>query len=855
MSLRRSLTAVAIATLTLLSIGLFATVGLHAAGGSTASLVPVSPGGLSTAMGSSEASLGGSTSHAAVVEQVLNHAKQDRIPIEAVSLPNLLSPAATLSGGVVHPLTTVAPAPMGLGDFGVRNTTGTPVAYTIRSTSWEGTLTLDNIHTFLIDNDGPDTFGVQLNTVTTRTTVMGSSTDSFWIQNVMYYTPSQSALLFLDNIWNLSNPNVGANEPASTFYSYNGTPVGPEFYYDFGPSFTVPMPFTIHLFVNSSTTDLLNTGYGYTTIRFGYQILNGTGALEHSGVYDTVLFSSTRAIGTVPTSPFLVDGAKLTPTNFLLYDSELMIGGPGGGSTTSVYGLQGSEQLQYLNTKGAYVNDPTAWNVGTDTGESSEGISETYITPGTVQVSAGPSIPMPLWNATPGGNMGQAFVRGPISPSNSFVFFNHGSTFNESTAAWAPTTTSSKVGFVVPPGRYTIKAMMSEYDPTTVHLNAGAGTNFVNFQLRYNPTMGIYTPLYAWNNAQLAAISTSGLGTAAHPYLVENNQPGSLDPVFGEFNDYLYSVFPGILLVGTTAHVEIDHAASFNVTYPSAYDAYLTRSGLPLYNDLQIELYYTSNVVIWGAHDISGWFYTDDYGPTGYLPLANVVLWGATDSLVGDNTFVSEGSSLLLMQGTNNVVWGNSFFNGPQSAEELYNGTPVGIWAFESGDLIYNNYVDTTINAYSANTNLFDGLPQVNAENWNLSQIEPAGQAMQVDGHWLSGSIVGGLWQGGNYWSNYAPGGGLPFNDYGLVATGGDYYPLPIQAYAVVFTAFNFHHVAWSVTFNGVTESTHGWWIAFYEYNGTYNFTASVGHGSHITPASGTITINGASQFVLLRIS
>ena len=68
----------------------------------------------------------------------------------------------------------------------------------------------------------------------------------------------------------------------------------PAYYYDFGPSFSISLPITVHLYLNSSVTDL--NGYGYPTVEFGYNIVNaGTGASEASGVYDTVLFNSTMA--------------------------------------------------------------------------------------------------------------------------------------------------------------------------------------------------------------------------------------------------------------------------------------------------------------------------------------------------------------------------------------------------------------------------------------------------------------------------------------------------------------------------------------------------------------------------------
>ncbi len=410
-------------------------------GGPGAIASGVSSGALASA-GTTSGALAKSTSPAAasvnpsglaIEQRVLAQAKADHLPIEAVSLPNLLG-RTSVSNGLVQPTATDSPAPMGIGTFGVRNTTGVGQAFNLETQSWEGTITLNSVNTFLLDNDGAistngsqNTFGVQLNAVTTGTTVGSASNDSFWTQNVLYFNfPLPGEVTFLDNVWNFSSPAVSLT--SGTLYSYNGTPVYPAYYYDFGPTFSISYPVTIHLFLNSSVTNLASTGYGYSTVRFGYDIVNAkSGRTEAAGVYDTVLFNSTTPIGSVPASPFLVDGSQVTPTGYLPYDAEIMIGGPGGGTTTSVYGISGTESLRYLNgSRHAYVNAPSAWDVAGDTGETSEGIGESYTSAGTVDLSAGPSIPEPLWNATPGGNAGQASFSGSLSPSNAFVFFTPG---------------------------------------------------------------------------------------------------------------------------------------------------------------------------------------------------------------------------------------------------------------------------------------------------------------------------------------------------------------------------------------------------------------------------------------------
>jgi len=795
----------------------------------------------------------------ALAQKVLTTTKNDHLPIEAASLPALLA-QPRVTNDVITPGST-SPAPMGLGAYGVMNTTGTASAYSYTTSSWEGSITLNSVNTLLVSNDGAlstdgsqNTFGVQLNAVMNNVTLQDSSTYSFWTQNVLYFNfPSPGEVTFLDNIWNFSSPAFYL--APGTFYSYDGNPIYPAYYYDFGPSFTITLPITVNLYLNSSVTDL--SGIGYPTVTFGFNIVNtGTGASEASGVYDTVLFNSTLAAGSTPIAPYLVDGSQFTPTGFIPWDAEIMIGGPGGGTTTSVYGISGSESLYYLSG-GSYVTPASTWDVGSETGETSEGIAETYTSPGTVDLSAGPSFTMPLWGSTPGGNAGVATFAGPISPSNAFVFFNQGAGFDANSAGWAPTQTASSVSYTLPPGTYTVSAMLSDYTPvqTTVTVGSG-GSASLNLNLHHNYAEGVYTPLDAWNNAQFAAISTGGHGTSWSPYQIVNNPaPGGLNPVFAQSNDYLYPVFPGVLFAGTTAYADLNHPSLLGVTYPSGYDNFLAAYGLPFTNNLGFELFDASDISIWGAHGISGWFFFDDYGPSGGLPLANVVVFGGSHNLIGDNTFDSQGSSLLLATAvggpTGNVVWGNTFVNSTVLSPGMYpgdgasNGPPIAIFAFEGGDLIYNNYVATSITAYAPDYNMFFGFPQLNLESWNLPMVEPRHYGQMFNGYWLTGTIVPSRWQGGNYWADYFPGfTPLPYDEYGYIQSGGDSFPYPIVAYAVIFTVSHWSGSVWSVNMNGVTQTTFLPVLVFYETPGSYSYTVTLvyGHGS-ITPSSGTVTV------------
>jgi hypothetical protein len=189
---------------------------------------------------------------------------------------------------------------------------------------------------------------------------------------------------------------------------------------------------------------------------------------------------------------------------------------------------------------------------------------------------------------------------------------------------------------------------------------------------------------------------------------------------------------------------------------------------------------------------------------------------------------------------------GNGAFQGP----------PIAIFAFEAGDLIYNNYVATSITAYAPDENIFFGFPQLNLESWNLPMVEPRHFGTEFNGYWLSGTIVPSRWQGGNYWADYVAGTtSLPYDEYGYIQSGGDYFPLPIVAHTVVFelSGQGFATV-WSVTLNGVTQTSYVPFLVFYETPGTYTYAATLVHGhGTITPASGTIEVVHSKLLIVLH--
>jgi len=788
---------------------------------------------------------------AATQAHVLSELKANHIASKDAFLPNFGAPF-TSQGSVITPLYQSSPAPMGLSDLGVTDVHGKNVGTIAYSRSIKAAVTLNAVDPIYVTSSAPDIFTMQLNTVLTGTDVLGNTSYSFWIQNVPVYTASTGTLSFEDNIWNFSSPAAALQ--ASSIYSGDGFVVPGVFYYAIGPSFHVPTPFTVELYNNASVVN------DRPTVFFNYTIESNGSSI--SGSYDQVEFNSSA---TPPTSPapmptFQINGKHANPTNFLLDDAEIMLGGPGGGSTTTLFNIAGSMGLWLLpNGSSTYKAPASAYDFGTDTGETSEGIAE-YATPvGTAPeaiLTSGPSILYPLWGVV-GATRGAETITVDLTPSNAFVFANQGATFSESNAAWAPTPVSGPAVYTLAPGAYTFKFLLSDYAPVIRHVST---TTSLTVTLASDPSLGVYTPLWARSNAQLAAISSSGSGLVKHPYVLFNNQ-GNLDQLFGELNDYLFPVFPGVYLIDTSAYVSIDNAPSFQLTYllTQSENNRVLSFGAPLSNELNFELDNASHVSIVNSADLSGWF----YNAASFGDPAAIYLWDSSWDLVAGNTFYVESNGITAVNGGHNTIWGNVFYPTTVTAANpgavLNAGFTDAFNEFESNDLIYNNAFLTPQTASTPPFNFYTGAPASWHDTWNVMD-QPATDVRVVNGWQLSGNILGLAYEGGNDWSNY----GTATNPYmhlytngGQITSGGDRLPLTTATIYLVWVSETGlpAGTTWSATVNGYTQSTTGTGIGFWWTNGAYTWSAGAVSGYSAHPASGAVVVNGGPAHVKITYS
>lgn len=753
---------------------------------------------------------------------IISRLDRTEVPAMARSLPNYaVSPV--ISGGNVLPSYTSAPAPMGIASYGIINQTGRLSAYTYYTGGFEGTLNLSSASEFYMGSDAPHSFSLQLNAVLNNVTLFGKTGYQFWTQNVVDYSTRTSTLTFVDNIWNFSSPQAVIN--GNEFHSYNGTVVPGVFYYDIGPSFTVTYPFTLSVYLGTGIID------GYNAVFFNYTLsgtaLNGS-HIYRTGSYDRVEFNSTSSGEPHLAIPalFEVSGNHLSNTGFIPLDAEFVLGGPGGGSTADFYNISGTMDLSYKNSNEKYVPVESAYDVGSETGETASGFSE-YFTGTAAHLGTGPSFVIPMWNLST--DSGYGTVSGQILPGNAFLFVTQSDHFSNSTSQWAPLSNSGRFVLNLPPGNYSFAAILSRYSPLYWNLSVSKNTtkDLNSINLDFNSSAGFYTPIYADGNQQLRNLSITGNGTVHNPFLVAGPEyyselgmkiPASLSGLFSRINDYLFPVFYGLLLRNIsnyslfTGFRNSGGNSPFGVEYSTINLQALTQEfDVPQYDYLPSAFYDSSNFTVENS-TFSGWFSTivyTNYTPDNVPPVASLILWNSTGSLVDHNSFLSQGSGMIIYNQNNtfsgNYVWNNTFANYPEEFPGMYYGfAPIGLTVESSGNTIFNNVFRTTITMISIdgkNANIYTGKSVLYHNRYNVSR-EKGSSGITVDGTSLHGSIINGTFPGGNYYYDYFGNGSVPYNGSGLglvfngqgifngsINDGYDYSPLTLHGYSTNVSA------------------------------------------------------------------
>ncbi|SMD30859.1 thermopsin [Picrophilus oshimae DSM 9789] len=247
------------------------------------------------------------------------------------------------------------PAPMGISDLGLDS--GSP--FYLNTSSFMGSITIYNA-TFYNYTSKSTSFSIQLNT---NFFIFGNKTYDYWIQDVAYINTTDNCIAFIDNVWNYSSSNASLHFNS---LSGNGTIAdhGRFYYYcapqDFpGNNIDLKYPARISLMVND--TEINNK----PAVNFYYFDSNSWVK------YDTVIFNENGSYH------FMVNGYNYNPAG-LLSDAELIIGGPGNGSSTVDLSSNILLSLYYWNGNN-YQEINNAYDYGVDTAETVSNVTDTGV--------------------------------------------------------------------------------------------------------------------------------------------------------------------------------------------------------------------------------------------------------------------------------------------------------------------------------------------------------------------------------------------------------------------------------------------------------------------------------------------
>jgi len=245
------------------------------------------------------------------------------------------------------------PAPVGIADFGI----GPSGPYSYSTNSSLGVVSIDSLSTK--NATGYPWLSIQQNVVLEFTS--GGQKYYYWVQNVIFLISTNNTVYFVDNVWNFTSLAAPLSQAAISGDG-NVSKYGGRSYYAYiapypteSSDVSLVYPTSIDLEVNSSLDSK-----GDPQVVFAYD--DGFGWVN----YDMVTFNVSGVVSSLP--GFIVDGSEYNGGD-LFSDAELVLAGPGGGSTVADVQSGVNLRLEYWNGNN-YDEVPNAYNFGADTGET-----------------------------------------------------------------------------------------------------------------------------------------------------------------------------------------------------------------------------------------------------------------------------------------------------------------------------------------------------------------------------------------------------------------------------------------------------------------------------------------------------
>ncbi len=283
---------------------------------------------------------------------------------------------ATVPVGV-HVLYSSAPAPIGIADYGVMNSSGVLTPYAIDAEAIIGQANVSSLAAYNPLFPSPYVASLQLNAVL-RVNTSGGFQD-YLVQNVVEFFTNKKELRLADNVWNITSPYSYMSSSHVSGYGEVATqPWAPPWaraassvysYVTSNSSYSLPFIITLKTAVFRETA--------------GVEVCFGAALDGVNSTYDRVLISESAPFN----ASLVVNGYSMTPVGNY-YDAELVFGGGYGGEATEFTSMSSSLSMAYVLNNGSEVRPRSLFGFGSDTAESAYNLVTTC-TSGTPQVRIG----------------------------------------------------------------------------------------------------------------------------------------------------------------------------------------------------------------------------------------------------------------------------------------------------------------------------------------------------------------------------------------------------------------------------------------------------------------------------------
>ncbi len=759
--------------------------------------------------------------------------------------------------------------PMGIASYGVSNNSGIPHPYTLSTPGVEGEVNMSSMAAYYANGTQTGNWsGVQLNNVLVIENGDGSSY-VYWVQDVAQFNIGGMQMRALDNIWNFTgeNANMLSSRVQSNSNGITSLYNGKYYYWAATPYWQYNYPLNFTLTVNAS----VEQGVG-VVIAFGIRILEN-GSMSNTPL--TLVFDRATIIDPDATSAnFEVIGNQYTPVGFepssrwpgVYYDSELVFCGPWGGLMSSFENLSASLRLlEYNSSLGMYVPFPTYYSFGEDTAESTNDLNSEYLGGGTAHVTV--------------GSLDSIYFSTAQVPRTYEVTFSESGL--PSGTAWSVTlngntqsSTTSQITFQEPAGtyQYSITAP-SDYtaSPSSGSVSvSGATTQPITFsQVTYPVT---FTESGLPSGTSWSVTLNGATESSTSSSVVFEEPAGSYSFSISAISGYTASPSSGSVSVSGTTSEAITFTKAPLATYPVTF----TESGLPSGTSWSVTLNGTTE-----SSTSASITFTE---PNGTYPYSVGAVSGYSLS-PSSGSLTVKGSAVTQTIAFTPMLYSVTFAESGLPSGTSWSVTLAGLtqssttsqitFTVPSGTYSYSISAVSgyTVSPSSGSLTVTGAVSQAAT----FTKVAPTAYEMTFS---ESGLPIGSTWSvtlGGATQSSTSseisfqePTGAYQYligtvSGYVSSPTSGSieltgnitesvtFTPVVPSTYTVTFAESGLPSgTTWSVTLNGLTESSASWVITFQEPAGSYSLTVNAPSGYTASPSSGSMNVTDSFTQTIL---